>query len=114
MMLEYLTICLNCMKWIALPMFFIMGPLNMMFGGNAAGQDHESWFSMGNVEFFCWLYWPIGVAICYVAYCVTSMCNKGMRDFLPLRFEWLRAMEKTRANTIMMIGIPPEQQSDQA
>jgi hypothetical protein len=114
MLLEFVNLCLNMFKWIAFPMFFIMGPMNCAFGGNAAGQDHESWFSMGNVKYYIWLYYPISVMICYVTWCVTSMCHTGMRKFMPLRFEWLRAMETTRANTIMMVGIPPEYQSDQA
>jgi len=94
MLLEYTSLCLNTFKWIALPMFFIMGPLNWAYGGNADKGDNESDLSMGNVEFFCWLYWPISVAICYVSWCVCSMCHKGMREFLPMRFEWLRAMRR--------------------
>jgi len=112
--LEFTSLCLKTMTWIALPMFFIQGPLNCFFGGNAAGQDHESWFSMGNVEFYCWLYWPIAIFIWWVTYCVTDMIHKGMREFMPRRFEWLKAMDKLRSNTILMIGIPPEYQSDDA
>jgi len=114
MMLEYTNLAFQTFKWIALPMFFIMGPMNCMFGGNAAGQDHESWLSMGNVEFYCWLYWPISAMICYVCWCVTGMCHNGIKKFMPMRFEWLRAMDKARANTIMMLGIPEEYQSDDA
>jgi len=33
---------------------------------------------------------------------------------MPLRFEWLRNMGRLRANTIMMLGIPLQYQSDQA
>jgi len=113
MLLEFLNLSLNTFKWIALPMFFIMGPMNCAFGGNAAGLDHESWFSMGNVQFHVWLYWPISFAIVYVAWCVCSMCHVGVKKFLPMRFEWLRAVEKVQANTIMMTGIPTEFQSDQ-
>lgn len=113
-LLEFTNLAFYTFRWIAIPMFFIQGPLNMFFGGNAAGQDHESYFSMGNVEFYCWLYWPISIMICYVCWCVTWMCHKGMREFMPRRFEWLRAMDRLRSNTIMMLGIPEEYQSDEA
>jgi len=114
MMLEYLNLALKTFTWIAFPMFFIMGPLNFAFGGNADGQDRESDFSMGNVEFYCWLYWPISFMICYVCWCVTWMCHKGMKEFMPRRFEWLQAVKPIRAQTIMMLGIPGEYQSDEA
>jgi len=42
------------------------------------------------------------------------MCHNGIKKFMPLRFEWLRSMDKNRANTIFMLGIPEEYQSDDA
>jgi hypothetical protein len=114
MLLHFLELCIRSMKLIAIPMFFIVGPLNCLFGGNAAGEDHESWFSLGNVQFYSWLYWITGLACCYVGYIICKMCHQGMRDFMPLRKRWLLRMNDTRSRTLMMTGIPDGYRSELA
>lgn len=113
MLLEYARMGFVTFKWIALPLQLIMGSMNNAFGGHAAGTDTASMYSMGNVEFYSWLYWPTALAVWWVAWCVITMINSGMEQFMPLRYQWLASMDKLRANTVMMIGLPAECQSDE-
>jgi hypothetical protein len=113
MLIMFLDKCCRAFKYIAIPMFWITGPLNCFFGGNAAGEDHESWFSLGNVQFYSWLYWITGFATCYVAYIVCNMiCIDGMLDFQKYRKKWLLEMDERRSKTLMMTGIPEAYQNE--
>merc|ERR1740138_734232 len=40
MMLEFTHLGMKIMATIGIPMLFIMGPVHLIFGGNAAGEDH--------------------------------------------------------------------------
>lgn len=113
MMLEFLNLCITTLKWIALPLFFITGPLNWQYGGNAAGSDYESYFSLWNVRIGSWLYWVSAVAVWWVVWNVTRMCHIGMRRLLDLRLQWFLSLQPMRANTLLMTNIPEEYQSDE-
>jgi hypothetical protein len=109
MLIMYIDKCRRAFKWIAIPMFCLTGPLNCFFGGNAAGADHQSWFSLGNVQYYSWLYWVTGFACCYVAFIVCNMvCIDGMKEFQGYRRTWLLHANDVRSRTLMMTGIPDE------
>jgi hypothetical protein len=115
MLIMYVEKCIKAFKWIAIPMFFITGPINCLFGGNAAGESYESWFSLGNVVFYNKLYLITAFACCYVAYVVCNMiCMEGMRELQFHRKIWLLQIDEKRSKTLMMTGIPAEKANEAA
>ena len=57
MLIEFTLLGMKIMSIIGLPMICIMGPMNCLFGGYAAGDDYLSYLSFGNVENGSWLYY---------------------------------------------------------
>jgi len=113
MMIEYTHWCMKLLLWIGVPMFFVIGPINCLFGGYAAGEDHLSYLSFGNVENGSNLYWMHAVVIWYVVIQVRRAVYGGMRDFLPKRTKWLRTLPKIRSHTILVESIPEEHQTEE-
>lgn len=114
MLLEFMNLGMKIMACIGIPMFFLMGPIHCVFGGHAAGEDHLSYFSFGNVTNGSRLYWIHAFVVWAVVLTVQSFVFKAQSSFLLLRFQWLRELPNPRANTILVEGIPPEHQSDEA
>merc|ERR1719272_1275488 len=114
MVLEFTNLGMRIMGVIGVPMFFIMGPVNCFFGGHAAKMDHLSYFSFGNISDGSSLYWIQAFVVWGVVFLVQSSLHKAQRNFLPLRFQWLRDLPNNRANTILIEGIPEAYQSDEA
>mmetsp|Transcript_9682 Transcript_9682/g.24318 ORF Transcript_9682/g.24318 Transcript_9682/m.24318 type:complete len:788 (+) Transcript_9682:2-2365(+) len=112
MMLEFCNLMMRILATIGIPMICIIGPMNWAFGGNAAGEDHLSYLSFGNVEFYSWLYWVHAPCVWGVVFVVQINIFSAQRRFLRLRYEWLRKMANLRANTVMVDNIPEEFQSD--
>jgi len=114
MMIEFTNLCMKIMTVIGLPMFFIIGPMNWIFGGNAAGEDRLSYLSFGNVQDGSQLFWIHAFVIWGVVLVVKMFIFNAQRSFLPMRFEWLRNMHAERANTVLVESIPDKYQSDGA
>jgi len=114
MLLEFTHLCMRILAIIGLPTFFILGPLHYFFGGHAAGGDRLSYLSMGNIESGSWLYWIHAFAVWGVVFVVQTSVYAAQKQFLGLRFKWLRHMGNLRANTVLVEGIPSEHQSDAA
>merc|ERR1719199_2197408 len=57
MHLEFMELGMRIMCWIGIPMFCVIGPVNALLGGHAAGSDRLSYFSFGNVAKGSSLYW---------------------------------------------------------
>jgi len=98
---------------ISLWMFCIIGPMNCAFGGTAAGDDYLSYLSFGNVQNGSWLYWVHAFAVWGVVATVQISIYTSMKQFLKLRFAWLKNQSDSRANTILVEGIPDDYQSDE-
>lgn len=113
MMLEFTHLAMKILAWVGIPMLLICGPLNCAFGGNAAGEDHLSYLSFGNVKNGSQLYWLHCFVVWYVVLTVKNEVWRAQDAFLPRRFKWLRNMSELRANTVMMESIPAEYQSEQ-
>eukprot|EP00411_Alexandrium_monilatum_P124574 CAMPEP_0175649124 /NCGR_PEP_ID=MMETSP0097-20121207/8683_1 /TAXON_ID=311494 /ORGANISM="Alexandrium monilatum, Strain CCMP3105" /LENGTH=64 /DNA_ID=CAMNT_0016955059 /DNA_START=30 /DNA_END=221 /DNA_ORIENTATION=- len=47
MLIEFTHLSMKIMTVLGVPIFLIEGPLNLIFGGNAAGEDHLSYLSFG-------------------------------------------------------------------
>jgi hypothetical protein len=114
LMFEFVNMGMSTAARIGLPMFFITGPINLFFGGNAAGKDILSWLSIGNVEYKSWVYYVTAFATWYVAWNICRMTHQGMQFMMKERFEWLRSLDRIRSNSLLMLGIPEKQQSDDA
>mmetsp|Transcript_19386 Transcript_19386/g.36253 ORF Transcript_19386/g.36253 Transcript_19386/m.36253 type:complete len:767 (-) Transcript_19386:44-2344(-) len=114
MLLEFTHLGMKIMAVVGIPMICIMGPLNCAFGGNAAGEDHLSYLSFGNVEDGSWLYWIHCFVVWGVVFCVQVFVYNAMRLFLEHRKRWLEELPEIQANTIMVEEIPEDKQSDAA
>jgi len=112
MMLEFTHLCMKILAIVGLPMLLVIGPMNCLFGGYAAGEDHLSYLSFGNVENGSKLYWMHSIVIWYVVLVVRHSVFSAMRRFLPRRTNWLRNMPTTRANTVLVESIPEECQTE--
>jgi len=111
-LIEYARLCMQIMAIIGMPMFFVIGPLNWGCGGLAAGPDHLSYLSFGNVENGSWLYWLHSFVVWGVVVYSTFAVHQSYREFLPRRFKWLHEMSHIRANTVLVDGIPEDCRSD--
>merc|ERR1719343_460778 len=101
--------------------------MNYFFGGRAAGEDHLSYLSWGNVcatkalpspDTHCdgkgsWLYWIHCLVVWGVVLCVQSTLYKAQAMFLRKRVLWLEKMADVRANTVMVEDIPENYRSDE-
>merc|ERR1740123_2458187 len=114
LLLEFLHLGMKILLCYGTPMLLIMGPMNCFLGGNAAGEDHLSYLSFGNVEWDSWLYWIHAFCVWGVVFSVQFLTYKAQERFLEMRFEWLRAMADVRANTVLVEDIPPQHRSDEA
>jgi len=113
MLLEYTHFCMKTLAFIGLPMMCIMGPVNWIFGGDAAGQDRLSYLSFGNIQLKSNLFWVHAFVVWYVVLVVTFMTHSAMRQFLEKRKRWLYQMSEQRANTVLVESIPDEFQSEE-
>lgn len=112
MLLQFTQLCMKMLAIIGVPLLFVLGPIHCFFGGNAAGEDHLSWLSMGNVAEDSWVYWVHAPVIWGVVLIVERCIYEAQSNFLPLRFKWLRELPNPRATTILVEGIPTSHQSD--
>lgn len=124
LMLKFANLCMRILAIIGIPMICIMGALNFTFGGLAAcdpalppleGCDRLSYLSFGNVLSqeaatergvkTPWLYWLHACCVWGVAFTVQVNVYRAQKEFLALRYKWLKKMPTKRANTIMVEGI---------
>eukprot|EP00421_Protoceratium_reticulatum_P040146 CAMPEP_0168444154 /NCGR_PEP_ID=MMETSP0228-20121227/44900_1 /TAXON_ID=133427 /ORGANISM="Protoceratium reticulatum, Strain CCCM 535 (=CCMP 1889)" /LENGTH=614 /DNA_ID=CAMNT_0008458583 /DNA_START=19 /DNA_END=1862 /DNA_ORIENTATION=- len=102
MLLEFTHLCMKILLIVGTPILLI------------SGQDHMSYLSFGNVENGSWLYWIHAFVVWGVVITVKTMVFSAQKRFLPLRFNWLRTMTPSRANTVLVESIPDQYQSEQA
>mmetsp|Transcript_60085 Transcript_60085/g.143163 ORF Transcript_60085/g.143163 Transcript_60085/m.143163 type:complete len:785 (+) Transcript_60085:135-2489(+) len=113
MMLELAHLGMKIMAATGIPIFCITGPLNLAFGGHAAGDDTLSGFSYGNVELDSWIYRYMGpVLVWYVSFVVQYFVWNSMRTFIERRYRWIEEMDDLRATTLLIQGIPDEFQNE--
>jgi hypothetical protein len=113
MLLEFTNLAMRIMLYIGVPMFLFVGPMNYLFGGHAAGMDHLSCFSFGNVVNGSQLYWFHALLVWGVAFIVQHSVNRAQALFVPLRYKWLRELPNPRNNTILVEGIPDDHLSEE-
>mmetsp|Transcript_16757 Transcript_16757/g.52803 ORF Transcript_16757/g.52803 Transcript_16757/m.52803 type:complete len:836 (-) Transcript_16757:64-2571(-) len=112
MLLEFSQLCMKICLIAGGPMLLIMGPMHLIFGGNAAGADHLSYLSFGNVENGSWLYWIHAFIVWGVVLCVSHCIMHAQNEFVHLRAAWLKHMAEIRANTVLVMNIGKKCRSD--
>mmetsp|Transcript_56480 Transcript_56480/g.136447 ORF Transcript_56480/g.136447 Transcript_56480/m.136447 type:complete len:765 (+) Transcript_56480:50-2344(+) len=113
MLIEFSHLGMKITSFMGIPMIVIGGTLNCAFGGFAAGDDHLSYLSFGNVEFGSWLYWVHSFDVWLVVLYVTWVVHDAMRKFMPRRVKWLEEIADIQANTVLVEGIPEECRTEQ-
>jgi len=114
MVLEFTHLAMKITAAVGVPMFVILGTLHWTCGGNAAGGDHMSYFSVGNVEEGSWLFWIHPFVVWAVVVAVKLFIFQAQKDFVHMRFEWMQHMADIRANTILVGGISKNRRSDKS
>ena len=113
LLLKFCELCMRILAIIGIPLVLIEGPLNMFFGGNAAGLDYMSYLSFGNVMVsHPWLYYVHACFVWFVVLTVQQCVYAGQRDFLKLRTDWLKGLPDLRSTTLLVEGIPEKHRSD--
>jgi hypothetical protein len=113
LLLQFTEVCMKILLIIGIPLVFIEGPLNMFFGGNAAGLDYMSYLSFGNVEVgHPWLYYVHACFVWFVCLTVQFQIYAAQVNFLKQRTAWLQGLPDLRANTLLVEGIPEKYRSD--
>jgi len=107
LLLQFSEVCMKILLFIGIPLVFIEGPLNMFFGGNAAGLDYMSYLSFGNVEVgHPWLYHVHACFVWFVVLSVQTQVYAAQRRFLGQRYACLKSFPDMRSNTLLVEGIP--------
>lgn len=112
MLLEFCDFGISVFAQLSIPIFLCMAPLNLCFGGFAAGKDYLSYLSIGNVEEGSWVYWVDCVTVWIVVLIVQINIYRAMEKMVQHRLRWLKELPSSRANTIIVENIPEEYQSD--
>jgi hypothetical protein len=128
MLLEFTKVGMKVMAIIGVPMILIMGPLHWMFGGNAAGEDHMSYLSFGNVmscgmkkkqpvrlnpDFDnCWIYNIHAFVVWAVVFTVQVALYAAQDRFVKIRQKWLARLPEAQATTLLVEDIPERYRSD--
>lgn len=112
MMVEFSVLGARMMLLVGLPTLLVLAPLNAYFGaGHAAGKKINA-ISLANAEAGEWLDWVHAAMVWYVVSVVEVLIHGTRAQFLTRRYKWLRQLPDARANTIMVLGIPPELRTD--
>lgn len=112
MFIEFLRMAMRLCLMLGLPLVFLLGPLHYFFGGDAAGDNKLSWFSMANVKEGSWLFWVHSGIVWFVVVSVMYTITSERRRFLPRRNEWLKNLPSPRSHTVLVEDLPEEYQTD--
>eukprot|EP00439_Symbiodinium_sp_Y106_P004297 s724_g1.t1 len=75
--------------------------------------DNLSRIAMGNVKNnHPWLYYVYSLITLLVVWAVRTETFRSMKEFCKARANWLKQLQNPQANTVMVEGIPEEQQQD--
>lgn len=113
MLLEFAQMNMKILATIALPIVCIMGPINCLFGGYAAGTDYLSYLSFGNIQYGSWVYNVHCISVWVVVVIVQANIYWTMERYLDRRIDWLEKLPVNRATTIMIEAVPIEYQTDE-
>lgn len=108
MSITYLNLSMQIILAIGLPALFILVPLHIFCGGNAAGKDVLSWQGIANVKEGSWIFWVHAVFVWYIVLTTEFLVFRAMRNFMPRRAQFLQQMPAPRSTTILIEDIPWE------
>lgn len=115
MLLEFTSMSMRLLVLIGTPMVLVMCPLNFFFGDGDAEKagDNLSRIAIGNVKNnHPWLYYVYSFITLLVVWAVRTETFRSMKEFCKARANWLKQLQNPHANTVMVEGIPEEQQQD--
>jgi hypothetical protein len=127
MLLEFTNLSMKILFLLAVPMTLIMGVIHFVFGGNAAGEDHMSYLSIGNVKScstgsdgkrlfpgfsHCWIYDVHALVVWVVVLTVDVFVYRAQSAFMERRARWMQNMPEPRCSTVLVENIPKEYRSD--
>lgn len=111
-LLEFTHLGMNILGILTIPLLCFEGPMNLVFGGNAAGKDYLSYLSFGNVQDESWLYWVHCVLVWVVVFTVQVSIYRAMESFVKQRYRWLQELPPPRSHTLLIEDIPAEYRSE--
>lgn len=112
LLLEFMHLAMKILGVLMIPNLFIMGPCHMFLGGNRAGDDRLSYLGMANVVDGSNLYWAHCVVVWISVWIVQHHIYSAMREFMPLRFTWMKQMPEPRSRTVLVENIQEDHRSD--
>mmetsp|Transcript_12373 Transcript_12373/g.43585 ORF Transcript_12373/g.43585 Transcript_12373/m.43585 type:complete len:862 (-) Transcript_12373:207-2792(-) len=114
MLLEFSSFGMKLCLLVGLPMLCITSPINLFFGGHLADEkhDHMSLLSLGNVRPGSMVYWVTAAAVWFTVLVSVRAIFQAQEKYMHLRWRWCRHMATSRANTVLVEGIPDQFQSD--
>mmetsp|Transcript_76031 Transcript_76031/g.180944 ORF Transcript_76031/g.180944 Transcript_76031/m.180944 type:complete len:765 (+) Transcript_76031:130-2424(+) len=112
MLMEFGELARRLMLQIGAPMLLVVAPMNCFFGGNAAGQDYLSLFSINNVADKSWLSWIHALSVVYIVEVTAREVIAAQQRFIKIRHAWLLGMDGLQATSVLVRAIPSEFCSD--
>jgi len=95
-------------------MIIIVVPLNY-FVSDPADTDNLSKIGIGHVPFgHPYMYYVYAVMVVFVCIVVKECVYAAQEDFMKLRVKWLKSLPYPRSHTVLVHGIPREQQYSRA
>lgn len=125
-LIEFTNLAMKFMMVIGLPAVIAGIPCYAYLGGGMAQDDHLSWLGIGNVVYnntfltgeplkpdlaakldaVQFIFWVVALMVWAVVVGVQRSLHLKQHEFIQRRHKWLLRMEKTRATTILVQGIP--------
>eukprot|EP00927_Polykrikos_kofoidii_P038667 TRINITY_DN33081_c0_g1_i1.p1 TRINITY_DN33081_c0_g1~~TRINITY_DN33081_c0_g1_i1.p1 ORF type:complete len:982 (-),score=173.62 TRINITY_DN33081_c0_g1_i1:88-3033(-) len=112
MFIEFIRLCIGILRELFCPIVFILAPLHLLCGGNAAGDDKLSRTGLGNVQYGSGLFILHAFFVWFVVITIEGAVHKAMLRFIQLRHFWIQMLPPSQARTVLVTNIPDEYRSD--
>jgi len=114
LLIEYKRMCMRMLSFICVPMTVIVVPLNY-FVSDPAETDSLSTIGIGHVPYgHPYMYYVYAVMVVFQCVVVKECVFAAQEEFMELRVKWLKSLSYPRSHTVLVQGIPREQQSAKA
>lgn len=114
MLIIFSELAMRILAVIGLPMVLIVGTLNAICGGSAAGHDYLSYLGMANVrDDRLWMSFMHAVVVWLVCWTVSHHVFLAQKRFISMRKQWLLEMPAPQKCSVMVEHIPKENCSDE-
>lgn len=111
MLIEFTRFGMRLVSFVMVPLFFIMGPLQGLCGGNRSGDDRLSTLGIAIVlDSHTYLYWVHAGLVWSVVVVVQRFIYSAQKKFRLCRKDWLKGMPTLRVTTISVVNTRGEPQ----